>query len=49
MRKVSVEGWTEAQFQNLRSSSPSLLTYGYGHLLEEAHSLCNLFYKHGMA
>ena len=28
VRKVSVEGWTEAQFQNLLSSSPSLPTYG---------------------
>ena len=28
VRKVSVEGWTKAQFQNLLSSLPSLLTYG---------------------
>ena len=48
VRKVSVEGWTEAQFQNLLSSSQSLLMDN-GHLLEEAHSLCNLFYTHGMA
>ena len=48
VRQVSVEGWTEAQFQNLLSSSPSLLMDN-GRLLEEAHSLCNLFYTHGMA
>lgn len=48
VRKILVEGWTEAQFQNLLSSSPSLLMDN-GHLLEEAHSLCSLFYTHGMA